>query len=126
MTDPQPFAPEIPKIPPPPPGTRPMWSVMIPTYNRLTYLEQALRSALDQDPGPEQMQIGVVDNCSTEVDTEAFIRKIAGDRIEFYRNPQNVGTYLNCNQCIVHARGQWVHILHDDDAVLPGFYRELA
>jgi predicted O-linked N-acetylglucosamine transferase (SPINDLY family)/glycosyltransferase involved in cell wall biosynthesis len=103
-----------------------MWSVMIPTYNRLTYLEQALRSALDQDPGRDAMQIGVVDNCSTQVDTEAFIRKIAGDRVEFYRNPQNVGTYLNCNQCIIHARGHWVHLLHDDDVVLPGFYRELT
>jgi glycosyltransferase involved in cell wall biosynthesis len=99
---------------------------MIPTYNRLTYLEEALRSALQQDPGPEEMQIAVVDNCSTTVDTEAFIRKIAGDRVEFYRNPQNVGTYLNCDQCITHARGHWVHVLHDDDAVLPGFYATLA
>ena len=47
---------------------RPLWSVMIPTYNRTKYLERTLKSLLNQAPAPEVMQIEVVDNCSTEVD----------------------------------------------------------
>ena len=40
---------------------------MIPTYNpRADYLEETLRSVLQQDPGPEQMQIEVVDDGSTD------------------------------------------------------------
>jgi len=31
----------------------------------------------------------------------------------------------NWNSCIDRARGQWVHILHADDFVLPGFYSRL-
>ena len=42
---------------------RPFWSVMIPTYNaRADYLEETLNSVLQQDPGPGQMKIEVVDS----------------------------------------------------------------
>ena len=40
---------------------------MIPTYNpRAEYLEETLWSVLRQDPGPEQMQIEVVDDYSKD------------------------------------------------------------
>ena len=55
-----------PSIAPVPEGVhRPKWSVMIPTFNCANYLRQTLESVLAQDPGPEQMQIEVVDDCST-------------------------------------------------------------
>jgi len=44
-------------------GTRPYWSVMIPTYNpRANYLEETLNKVLQQDPGPKQMPIEVIDD----------------------------------------------------------------
>ena len=55
------------RILPVPEGTpRPVWSVMIPTYNCAKYLRETLVSVLAQDPGPEQMQIEVVDDYSTK------------------------------------------------------------
>ena len=42
-------------------GRRPLWSVMIPTFNSAKYLRETLGSVLAQDPGPERMQIEVVD-----------------------------------------------------------------
>lgn len=40
---------------------------MIPTYNpRPDYPEDTLHSVLQQDPGPEQMQIEVIDGRSTD------------------------------------------------------------
>jgi glycosyltransferase involved in cell wall biosynthesis len=95
---------------------------MIPTYNRLRYLEETVRSVLEQDPGPDRMQVEVVDNCSTEGDPEEIVRKVAGNRISVYRQPRNVGLHANWNTCISRAHGRWIHILHDDDVVLPGFY----
>ena len=53
-----------PPVGPPPEGPRPFWSVMVPTYEPSTLLEETLRAVLDQDPGPEAMQIAVVDDRS--------------------------------------------------------------
>jgi glycosyltransferase involved in cell wall biosynthesis len=117
---------EYPPIDPVPAGVhRPVWSVMIPTYNCAHYLRRTLKSVLAQDPGPEDMQIEVVDDCSTQDDPEAVINEIGGTRVAFFRQPQNLGNSANFTSCIRRARGYWVHILHGDDLVLPGFYRRL-
>ena len=102
---------------------RPLWSVMIPTYNNSKYLEQAIESILAQDPGSDEMQIEVIDDCSTKDDPEKIVREMGNNRVSFYRQPQNVGIGANWNTCIQKARGYWVHILHQDDLVMPGFYR---
>ncbi len=105
--------------------TRPFWSVMIPTYNGTKYLDQTIKSVLDQAPNVEEMQIEVVDDCSTQEDIETFVREIGKGRVSFYRNPQNLGLLGNWDNCIRRARGHWVHLLHQDDFVLPGFYQTM-
>ena len=105
---------------------RPYWSVMIPTYNaRADYLEQTLRSVLQQDPGPEQMQIEVVDDCSKDDTASEVTRRVGAGRVTFHRESENRGLANSWNRCIERARGHWVHILHQDDIVLPGFYDRL-
>ena len=112
-----------PRIEPVPAGSeRPLWSVMIPTFNRTTYLVRTLESVLAQDPGRDEMQIEVVDNCSTTDDPEPIVRAVGGDRVIFTRNPQNLGSMRNFNRCIERARGHLVNILHSDDWVEPTFY----
>ena len=114
-------------VPPVPPGTpRPQWSVMIPTFNGTAYLREALTSVLAQDPGPEAMQIEVVDDCSTEGDPEGLVRAVAGDRAGFFRQPVNRGYIGNFETCLLRSTGHLVHLLHDDDAVRPGFYDRLG
>lgn len=118
---------ECPKIEPVTEGLhRPRWSVMIPTYNRTKYLSQTLTSVLEQDIESDAMQIEVIDNCSTEADIEAEISKVSShNRVSFYRQPHNIGPVANFTTCIQRARGHLVHILHDDDVVLPEFYSRL-
>jgi glycosyltransferase involved in cell wall biosynthesis len=104
----------------------PFWSVMIPAYNpRRDYLEQALNSVLSQALGPDRMQIEVVDDCSDNPDVASMVRSIAGDRVAFSRNPSNLGLAGCWNACIERSKGTWVHLLHQDDYVLPGFYAHL-
>jgi GT2 family glycosyltransferase len=101
--------------------SRPFWSVMITTYNCAQYSRRTLQSVLGQDPGPEEMQIEVVDACSTD-DQEGIVNELGQGRVTLHRLPSNEGAAQTFNACIQRARGHWIHILHGDDMVLPGFY----
>ncbi|RQH49055.1 methyltransferase domain-containing protein [Okeania hirsuta] len=121
---------EYPEINPLPDNNhRPFWSVMIPTYKKVKYLEQTLKSVLQQAPAPEEMQIEVVNDCSDhkiQAEIEAIVRKVGGERVNFYRHfPQDIGQAPIFNVCLQRAKGYWIHLLHDDDFVLPGFYEKL-
>jgi hypothetical protein len=101
---------------------RPLWSVMIPTYNCAKYLRTTLETVLAQDPGPAVMQIEVVDDCSFSDDPESVTKEVGGGRVGFFRQRQNVGHTANFNTCLNRSMGQLVHLLHGDDAIRPGFY----
>jgi glycosyltransferase involved in cell wall biosynthesis len=119
------YPPPPPILPPRSTGPRPFWSVMIPVYNRVTYLERTLRSVLSQDPGAKEMQIAVVDDASSLGDPEALVRRVGGERVDFVRQPRRLGGIANWNSCIERSLGEWVHILHSDDVVFSGFYGRL-
>ena len=115
-----------PKISPAPGSAdRPLWSVMIPTFNCADTLERTLRSVLEQDPGPARMQMEVVDDCSTLDDPEKVIESVSRDRVALFRQPRNLGHVGNFNTCIERSRGRLIHILHGDDWVKPAFYETM-
>jgi|SRR5438876_3460602 len=96
---------------------------MIPTYNpRAEYLEETLKSVLQRDPGPHQMQIEIIDDGSMDNSASEITRRVGAGRVTFRADPKNPGLMNTWNRCIERARGHWVHILHQDDIVLPGFY----
>lgn len=118
----------VPQIDPVTEGIRrPLWSVMIPTFNCAKYLEKTLVSVLCQDLGPEKMQIEVIDDCSTKDDPGAVTRKIGKGRVKFYKNPKNSGSCSkNFNICLERSQGQLIHILHGDDYVHKNFYSTIS
>ncbi|PWS33284.1 glycosyltransferase family 2 protein [Pedobacter paludis] len=105
---------------------QPKWSVMIPSYNCIKYLRQTVESVLIQARDMSEMQIEVIDDCSTDGDIEALIEEIGKGRVNFYKQEQNVGSLRNFETCINRAKGKLVHILHGDDLIKPGFYEEIA
>ena len=106
-------------------AARPLWSVMIPTHDCAGYLRETLASVLSQAPGPETMQIEVVDDCSTKDDPEAVVRAIGAGRVGFFKQPENRGHSGNFATCLERSRGRLVHLLHGDDLVRDGFYAQL-
>jgi GT2 family glycosyltransferase len=112
--------------PPPTDAARPFWSVMIPTHEPdPAYLRRALAVVLDQDPGPAEMEIALVDDASHRVDARDGVPAGARDRVAWFRQERHVGIGENWNTCIRRARGQWVHLFHQDDLLRPGFYARL-
>jgi glycosyltransferase involved in cell wall biosynthesis len=121
------LAAQVPKVGRAPEGRgHPFWSVMIPTYESGELLRHTLGSVLGQDLGPERMQIEVVDGGSTRDDPEPMVAELGRGRVGFHRLPSNHGPAHTFNACIERARGRWVHILHGDDMVSPGFYEAYA
>jgi glycosyltransferase involved in cell wall biosynthesis len=116
---------ECPTIPPIPEDgkPRPFWSVAVPVFNRRTFLAQCLASVLDQYRGPEHMEILVVDSGTRPVEDE--VAKVGRGIVQYHRLSEDRGAADSWNWCVRLSRGLWIHLLHDDDYVLSGFYDTL-
>lgn len=100
--------------------------MMIPVYNCGQFLKETLKSVLAQALPEEQMQIEVVDDASSDIDVAALVHQVGKGRIHYFRQPQNMGSLRNFETCLNRSRGQLVHLLHGDDTVAPGYYRQIG
>jgi glycosyltransferase involved in cell wall biosynthesis len=103
---------------------RPFWSVVIPVYNRDLFLLQCLASVLDQWEGDDDMEIIIIDNGS-EPALEELAGSIGKGIVKYHYHPETLPLQRNWNSAVNASRGHWIHVLHDDDYVLPGFYAKL-
>jgi len=94
----------------------PMFSIVIPTFNRRDLVGAAIDSVLAQDfDGGFEILIG--DDGSTD-GTPDFIEETYGDRVQVYRQA-NAGPGPARNLAIKHACGEYLAFLDSDDAFLP-------
>jgi glycosyltransferase involved in cell wall biosynthesis len=103
--------------------TAPLFTVLIDTFDYGRYVEEAVRSALQQDFPAEQYEVLVVDDGSTD-DTAARLEKFAG-RIRYERKA-NGGQASAFNFGMERARGEFVALLDADDVWLPNKLRRVA
>ncbi len=106
--------------------SHPRISVVIPTYEPEKFLLDAVKSVLAQDPGTDEMQIAIVDDGSRRARSASLVESVApAGRIQVYEHGDNLGLAGNWNRAISLARGDYIHVLHQDDVVCPGFYERL-
>jgi glycosyltransferase involved in cell wall biosynthesis len=98
---------------------------MIPAYNCYAYVEQTLKSVINQVQDFSDFQIEIIDDHSTDGDLGAIVEKYSHLNIGYFRQEKNVGSLRNFETCINRAKGHWIHILHGDDMVKEGFYQEI-
>lgn len=94
----------------------PLVSVVMPAYNARPYIEQAIRSILDQDY--PCIEVLVVDDGSRDGTPEA-VEAIFGDQVRVLRQ-KNGGPAAARNLGIRNARGSLLAFLDADDLWLPG------
>jgi glycosyltransferase involved in cell wall biosynthesis len=104
---------------------RPRWSVMIPVYNCIQYLEETIVTVLSQYKGREYMEIVVVDDASTDGDVEGLVARAGKGVIGYFKQDENVGSLRNFETCIKISKGYYIHLLHGDDQIKEGFYEEI-
>lgn len=89
-----------------------MFSVIIPTYNRLELLKRAIDSVLNQTFG--EFEIIVVDDCSSD-DTWEWLNSQQNKKVSFYKNDTNKGLSYNRNFAVSKSKGEFIALLDDDD-----------
>jgi glycosyltransferase involved in cell wall biosynthesis len=91
----------------------PKVSIIIPTYNRATYLQEAVASALDQTFN--DTEIIVVDDGSTD-NTSEIVKKFP-PKVQYFRQ-DNQGVSAARNNGIRRANGKYVCFLDSDDMLM--------
>jgi glycosyltransferase involved in cell wall biosynthesis len=94
----------------------PKVSVIIPTYNRLPMVSEAVESVLAQ--GFEDLELIVVDDGSTDGTGEELNRY--GGRVKLLRHSENRGVSAARNRGIREARGKYIAFLDSDDLWVKG------
>jgi glycosyltransferase involved in cell wall biosynthesis len=87
-------------------------SICIPTYNRSSFLKNAIDSALSQTH--TNLEIIVSNNGSND-DTEEVLLNFSDERLVVLNHEENLGMLFNFNYCLKAATGEFFLLLSDDD-----------
>ena len=94
----------------------PLVTVLMPVYNGLPYLREAIDSVLQQTLTDYEFLI--IDDASTD-GSVACIRSYRDPRIRLVRNEKNLGTSGSMNKGIELARSKYIARIDQDDVCLP-------
>lgn len=93
--------------------THPTISILIPTYQRIDFLGRLLDSIASQSF--QDVEVIITDDSASDV-IEAYISKQSYSYpLYYWKNEKALGTPLNWTAGMVHAKGEWIKIIHDDD-----------
>ncbi len=96
---------------------RPLVSVVLPTRNRASTLEDAIRSVLNQSYA--QLEVIVVDDASEDA-TADVVAGLGSDRVRLVHHARQLGAAAARNSGVEASRGELLAFQDSDDRWLPG------
>lgn len=102
--------------------TDPIISIIVPSFNQGKYIEQTLKSIIDQDYSLKE--IIVIDGGSTD-DSVAIIKAYSHE-IKYWVSEKDNGQTHAINKGLKIAKGQIITWLNSDDYFLPDTLRKVA
>jgi len=100
----------------------PMFSILLPSRNRLELLRHAIASVIAQ--GDQDIEIIVADNASSD-DYASYLSQLSRVTIVYERCDTPISVTANWNRALGLADGEYVIMLGDDDALTPNLLRDL-
>lgn len=92
--------------------------VFVLTFNRSFFLEQTLKSILQQSE--QGFKFTVLDNGSTD-ETDRVLEKFKSYDIKVYKSAENLGWEANFKKAQSLAEKEWAMVFHDDDLLHPEY-----
>ena len=102
-------------------------SVIIPCYNIAAYIDRCIDSIVKQDYGFENIELILVDDCSTD-DTQIHLERIEQnypDNVLLVKLESNCGPGTARNVGIQYASGEYIIFADGDDIMAPQMINEL-
>ena len=93
------------------------FSILIPTRERLELLRHAVESVRLQDYS--DWEVIVSDNASSQ-DVAGYVASLADERVRYARTEKLIPVTDNWNLALERSSGDYIIMLGDDDALLPG------
>jgi glycosyltransferase involved in cell wall biosynthesis len=100
----------------------PTVTIVVPAYQRLNYLQEAVASGLRQTY--RDFELIVSDDGAADEIAE-YVASIGDARLRYRRNSKNLGIAMNNFVAFSEARGKYIASLHDDDVWEPEFLATL-
>ena len=91
----------------------PVFSIILPTYNRAGFLNRSIKSVLSQTFS--DFELIVIDDASTD-NTKEIVEGFQDKRIRYIRNEINLERSTSRNKGIDLAKGEYICFLDSDDA----------
>lgn len=95
----------------------PLVSILITSYNRESFIEEAINSVLAQTY--KNFEIIIVDNCSTDGTRHIFESYKNNPKIRIFFNESNIGQFPNRNKAASFAKGEFLLYVDSDDTIAP-------
>lgn len=92
-----------------------VFSIVVPTWNNLPFLELCVRSIRENSAFPHQIVLHVNDG------SDGTAEWARAEGLAFSRTPDNCGVCLACNAARPLARTPYIVYMNDDMFVLPGW-----
>jgi len=93
--------------------------VLFPYYGDVALMKQAVASVLGQsDP---DLRLVVVDDGYPDPEVEPWFRALDDPRVEYHRNPENLGANGNYRKALTYVRNELVVVMGADDIMLPNY-----
>lgn len=103
---------------------KPILTVAIATYNRKEFLEECLQHVISQIE--DDVEILVCDNASSD-GTYKLMQEYCNKYrfIRYLKNERNIGPDGNFLRCLREGKGEYIHLLSDDDILMSNCINEV-